>query len=94
MEWEDLARELSQTTETKIVLLVMDGVGGLDLLNIFLPPYVNDYKVEIKRKLIFFILLPDFIFSRKVWVIDEYSGGTQVLIALFEPYGNNLQLFF
>ncbi len=29
MEWEDLARELSQTTETKIVLLVMDGVGGL-----------------------------------------------------------------
>ena len=29
MEWEDLARELSQTTDTKIVLLVMDGVGGL-----------------------------------------------------------------
>ena len=29
MEWEDLARELSQRTETKIVLLVMDGVGGL-----------------------------------------------------------------
>jgi len=29
MEWEDLARELSQTTESKIVLLVMDGVGGL-----------------------------------------------------------------
>src|SRR4030042_1218938 len=29
MEWEDLARELSQTTESKIVLLVIDGVGGL-----------------------------------------------------------------
>ena len=29
MEWEDLARELSQRTDTKIVLLVMDGVGGL-----------------------------------------------------------------
>ncbi len=29
MEWEDLARELSQTTESKIVLLVLDGVGGL-----------------------------------------------------------------
>jgi 2,3-bisphosphoglycerate-independent phosphoglycerate mutase len=29
MEWEELAKELSQTTETKIVLLVMDGVGGL-----------------------------------------------------------------
>jgi 2,3-bisphosphoglycerate-independent phosphoglycerate mutase len=29
MEWEDLARELSQTTDSKIVLLVMDGVGGL-----------------------------------------------------------------
>ncbi len=29
MEWEDLARELSQQTDTKIVLLVMDGVGGL-----------------------------------------------------------------
>ena len=29
MEWESLARELSQTTDTKIVLLVMDGVGGL-----------------------------------------------------------------
>jgi 2,3-bisphosphoglycerate-independent phosphoglycerate mutase len=29
MEWEDLAKELSQTTDTKIVLLVMDGVGGL-----------------------------------------------------------------
>lgn len=29
MEWEDLARELSQSTETKIVLLVLDGVGGL-----------------------------------------------------------------
>jgi 2,3-bisphosphoglycerate-independent phosphoglycerate mutase len=29
MEWEELARELSQTTESKIVLLVMDGVGGL-----------------------------------------------------------------
>jgi 2,3-bisphosphoglycerate-independent phosphoglycerate mutase len=29
MEWENLARELSQTTESKIVLLVMDGVGGL-----------------------------------------------------------------
>jgi len=29
MEWEDLARELSQQTDSKIVLLVMDGVGGL-----------------------------------------------------------------
>ncbi len=29
MEWEDLARELSQQTDTKIILLVMDGVGGL-----------------------------------------------------------------
>lgn len=29
MEWEELARDLSQTTESKIVLLVMDGVGGL-----------------------------------------------------------------
>jgi len=29
MEWEDLAKELSQRTDTKIVLLVMDGVGGL-----------------------------------------------------------------
>jgi 2,3-bisphosphoglycerate-independent phosphoglycerate mutase len=29
MEWEALARELSQTTEKKIVLLVIDGVGGL-----------------------------------------------------------------
>jgi 2,3-bisphosphoglycerate-independent phosphoglycerate mutase len=29
MEWEDLARELSRTTDAKIVLLVMDGVGGL-----------------------------------------------------------------
>jgi 2,3-bisphosphoglycerate-independent phosphoglycerate mutase len=29
MEWEDLARELSQQTDTKILLLVMDGVGGL-----------------------------------------------------------------
>ena len=29
MEWEDLARELSQQTDSKVVLLVMDGVGGL-----------------------------------------------------------------
>ncbi len=29
MEWEDLARELAQPTETKIVLLVIDGLGGL-----------------------------------------------------------------
>jgi len=29
MDWEDLARELSQQTDSKIVLLVMDGVGGL-----------------------------------------------------------------
>jgi 2,3-bisphosphoglycerate-independent phosphoglycerate mutase len=29
MEWERIARELSQTTDSKIVLLVMDGVGGL-----------------------------------------------------------------
>jgi 2,3-bisphosphoglycerate-independent phosphoglycerate mutase len=31
MHWEDLARELSQTTETKIILLVMDGMGGLPI---------------------------------------------------------------
>ncbi len=29
MRWEELARDLSQATETKIVLLVMDGMGGL-----------------------------------------------------------------
>ncbi len=29
MEWEDLARELAQPTESKIVLLVIDGLGGL-----------------------------------------------------------------
>lgn len=29
MEWEELARELSQQTPSKIILLVMDGVGGL-----------------------------------------------------------------
>ncbi len=29
MEWEELARELSQETPSKIILLVMDGVGGL-----------------------------------------------------------------
>lgn len=29
MEWETLARELAQPTETKIVLLVIDGLGGL-----------------------------------------------------------------
>ncbi len=29
MEWEDLARGLSQQTDSKIVLLVIDGVGGL-----------------------------------------------------------------
>jgi 2,3-bisphosphoglycerate-independent phosphoglycerate mutase len=29
MEWEDLARDLSQQTDSKIILLVMDGVGGL-----------------------------------------------------------------
>ncbi len=29
MDWEELARELSQQTDTKIVLLVMDGVGGM-----------------------------------------------------------------
>ncbi|MEN6561740.1 MAG: 2,3-bisphosphoglycerate-independent phosphoglycerate mutase [Acidobacteriota bacterium] len=29
MEWEELARELSQQTDSKIVLLIMDGVGGL-----------------------------------------------------------------
>jgi len=29
MEWEDLAKELSQATDSKIVLLVLDGVGGL-----------------------------------------------------------------
>lgn len=29
MNWEDLARELAQPTDSKIVLLVMDGLGGL-----------------------------------------------------------------
>jgi 2,3-bisphosphoglycerate-independent phosphoglycerate mutase len=29
MDWEEIARELSQQTETKIILLVMDGAGGL-----------------------------------------------------------------
>jgi 2,3-bisphosphoglycerate-independent phosphoglycerate mutase len=29
MDWETLAAELSQTTDTRIVLLVMDGLGGL-----------------------------------------------------------------
>jgi len=29
MTWEDLAKELSVATETKIVLLVVDGLGGL-----------------------------------------------------------------
>ena len=29
MNWEDLAKELSVETETKIVLLVLDGLGGL-----------------------------------------------------------------
>ncbi len=29
MKWEDLARELTQPTDSKIVLLVMDGLGGL-----------------------------------------------------------------
>jgi 2,3-bisphosphoglycerate-independent phosphoglycerate mutase len=29
MEWEDLAKELSQPSDSKIVLLVMDGAGGL-----------------------------------------------------------------
>jgi 2,3-bisphosphoglycerate-independent phosphoglycerate mutase len=29
MEWEDLAKELSVQTESKIVLLVIDGLGGL-----------------------------------------------------------------
>ena len=47
-------------------------------------------KLKPKERFLFFILLPDFIFFQKAWVIDEYSGGTQVLIALFEPYGNNL----
>lgn len=29
MEWEELAKELSQTSAAKIILLVIDGVGGL-----------------------------------------------------------------
>jgi len=29
MEWEKIAEELSQPTDSKIILLVMDGVGGL-----------------------------------------------------------------
>ncbi len=29
MEWEEIARELSVSNENKIILLVMDGVGGL-----------------------------------------------------------------
>lgn len=29
MNWEDLARELAQPTDSKIILLVMDGLGGL-----------------------------------------------------------------
>ncbi|PMP96869.1 MAG: phosphoglycerate mutase [Candidatus Aminicenantes bacterium] len=29
MKWEDLAKELTQPTDSKIVLLVMDGLGGL-----------------------------------------------------------------
>ena len=29
MNWEDIAKELSIETETKIVLLVLDGLGGL-----------------------------------------------------------------
>lgn len=29
MDWETLAADLSQTTDTRIVLLVMDGLGGL-----------------------------------------------------------------
>jgi 2,3-bisphosphoglycerate-independent phosphoglycerate mutase len=42
MEWEDLARELSQTTDSKIVLLVMDGVGGL--------PVAGRSELEAARK--------------------------------------------
>ena len=29
MNWEDMARELAYTTDSKIVLLVCDGLGGL-----------------------------------------------------------------
>jgi 2,3-bisphosphoglycerate-independent phosphoglycerate mutase len=29
MNWEDIARELAFTTDSKIVLLVCDGLGGL-----------------------------------------------------------------
>ncbi|MGB9835299.1 MAG: phosphoglycerate mutase, partial [Candidatus Saccharicenans sp.] len=29
MKWEDIAKELTQPTDSKIVLLVMDGLGGL-----------------------------------------------------------------
>ncbi|MGB8959551.1 MAG: hypothetical protein WCC00_11150, partial [Candidatus Aminicenantales bacterium] len=42
MEWEDLARELSQQTDSKIVLLVMDGVGGL--------PAAGKSELEAARK--------------------------------------------
>ena len=29
MDWEKIAQELTQPTDSKIVLLVMDGLGGL-----------------------------------------------------------------
>ena len=31
MNWEDMARELAYTTDSKIVLLVCDGLGGLPI---------------------------------------------------------------
>jgi len=31
MKWEDIARELATTTDSKIVLLVCDGLGGLPM---------------------------------------------------------------
>jgi len=42
MDWEELAKELSQRTDTKIVLLVMDGVGGL--------PAAGKSELEAARK--------------------------------------------
>lgn len=29
MDWEKIAKELTQPTDSKIILLVMDGLGGL-----------------------------------------------------------------
>ena len=42
MDWEELARDLSQQTDSKIVLVVMDGVGGL--------PAAGKSELEAARK--------------------------------------------